>query len=73
MSELRTELSKKVVKGFRNIISEDARERISDAQFEDLSLMVQDAIAEALSDAAERVAGVAETLRSEAGRRELGL
>ena len=73
MSELRTELSKKVVKGFRDIISEDARERISDAQFEDLSLMVQDAITEALSDAAERVAEVAETLRSEAGRRELGL
>ncbi len=73
MSELRIELTQKVIKGFREILSEAARENISDAQFEDLSLMIQDAIAEALNEAAERVADVAQTLRSEAGRRELGL
>ena len=73
MSELRTELAEKVVKGFREVLSDAARESIGDAHFEDLSLMIQDAIAEALSDAAARVADVAQTLRNEAGRPELGL
>ena len=73
MSELRAELAEKVVRGFKDVLSEAARESISDAHFEDLSLMVQDAIAEALSRAADRVADVERTLRSEAGRPELGL
>lgn len=73
MSELPTELAENVVRGFREILSEAARENISDTHFEDLSLMIQDAIAEALSQAADRVADVAQTLRSEAGRRELEL
>ena len=73
MSELRAKLAEKVVTGFREILSEAARESISDAHYEDLSLMIQDAIAEALGEAADRVAEVAQTLRSEAGRPELGL
>ncbi len=73
MSELRTELAQKVVKGFRDRLSVETRDSIGDTHFEDLSLLIQDAIAEALNEAAERVEHVAHTLRSEAGGRELGL
>ncbi len=73
MSELPAELAEKVVKGFRDVLSEAAREGIGDAHFEDLSLMIQEVIAEAMNEAADRVAEVARTLRSDAGRRELEL
>ncbi len=73
MSERRRELGEKVVMGFREILSDAAREAVGEAHFEDLSLMVQDAIAQALSEAADQVAEVARVLRSEAGRPELGL
>jgi len=68
MSEPHQQLAQKVVRSFKASLSEEALAGISEAQFEDLAIMIQEAVAEALGDAAELVSAVVRQLREECAR-----
>ena len=53
------------VSAFKELLSDDARSRITEAEFTDLSLMIQKAIAEEVHDAVDRMATVVDQLRHE--------
>ena len=63
----------KVVAEFKEIIGESTYSRISDAHFQDLTLLIRDAITDELLEAAELIEKVAKKIRSETGLNELGL
>lgn len=62
-----------VVTAFKDIIGESACKQISDAHFQDLTLLIRDAISDELLAAAELVEKLARHLRSETDILELGL
>jgi len=66
-------LADKVVKAFRNSLSDAARAQISDAEFDALAAMVREALSDELKAAADLVDGVTRRLRGEAETPELGL
>jgi hypothetical protein len=63
----------KVVAEFKEIIGESACASISDAHFQDLTLLIRDAISDELLAAAELIETVARKIRSETDLHELGL
>jgi len=48
--------AKKVVKGFKDILDEKARDAISDDDYDELTLLVESAISTSVLDAVEKVA-----------------
>jgi len=62
-----------VVAAFKDIIGESTCKQISDAHFQDLTLLIRDAISDELLAAAELVEKLAQHLRSETDILELGL
>ena len=63
----------KVVAEFKEIIGEAACSRIPDSNFQDLTLLIRDAITDELLAAAELIETVARKIRSETDLNELGL
>ena len=66
-------LAQQVVKAFADNIDPPLRTQIGKAGLEDFELMIQEALAEAVSDAVERMETVVRELRSEAVKPEIGL
>ncbi len=66
MTERLDELAGKVVDTFRGKLSDAALAQISDAQFEDLTLMIREALGEQLAHCAERLDGLARELERQA-------
>lgn len=73
MTEETEELAEKVVATFKHNLSDAAREQIREADFNELSLMIREAISEELSRATDMVEEVVLKLRSETDKPELGL
>ncbi|MEA3277327.1 MAG: hypothetical protein U9Q81_19010 [Pseudomonadota bacterium] len=73
MPSLTEELAKEVIAAFRAELDEGVRAQISERQFEFLELLVKDAVAGGIHDAAERVEKLGRELRSEAGTPEIEL
>lgn len=73
MSERHQELAEKVVSAFKERLSEHARGQITDAQFEDLSLMIREVIAVELEGAANLMDEVLKKLRADIEKPDLGL
>jgi hypothetical protein len=63
----------KVVAEFKEIIGESACAGISDAHFQDLTLLVRDAITDELLAAAELVEQVTRKIKSDTDLNEIGL
>jgi len=57
--------AEETVAAFIDLLSEDARSRITEAELTDLSLMIQKAIADEVHEAANRMATVVDQLRHE--------
>ena len=65
--------AEKVVSAIKALLSDSARAHISDAQFEEMTIIVREAIGDELSAAADLVEQVAKKLRETAQESELGL
>ena len=73
MSNRHQERALKVVNSFKHILHEDACQLITDAQFEELALMVNEAIADELNNCAELVENVVKQIRGELNKPSLGM
>ena len=73
MADRHQELAQKVVNTFKQSLSDQVREQITDAQFNELALMIREAISEELKEAAELIDAIAKKLRSQTDDQELGL
>jgi hypothetical protein len=73
MIDRHRELANKVVASFKASLSESALKQITQAEFEQLVLMIREVIADELDAAAKQVEDVARRLRREADKPELGL
>ncbi len=73
MTDRHQELAERVVATFKQTLSEAALQNISDARFEDLALMIREAIAEELDEAATIVEDAAKRLRRQVERPNLEL
>jgi len=65
--------AEKVVSAIKALLSDSARAHISDAQFEEMTIIVREAICDELNAAADLVEQVAKNLRDTAQESELGL
>ncbi len=63
----------KVIEAFRSRLSDTARNQITDAQFADLAMMIEEAIAEELGTAADIVEEALKKLRAVTPKPDLGL
>jgi len=72
MTNLHHKRADKVVAEFKEIIGESTCSRISDAHFEDLTLLIRDAITDELLSAAELIENVVKKIRSDTDLHELG-
>ena len=59
------ERADKTVAAFKELLSDEAKSKITEAEFTDLSLMIQKAIADEVSDATDLMAAVVDRLRHE--------
>ena len=66
-------LADRVLDAFKDILSEAVREQITESQYTELSLMIQEALSEELENAINRVEEVVKNLRTEVEKPELGL
>ena len=67
------ERAEKVVAAIKDLLSEAARTHISDAQFEEMRIIVKEAIGDELVAAADQVEQVAKNLRDSAQKSGLAL
>lgn len=67
------DVAQKITSAFRAELSEEAVIQISEAQFNELTQMISQAIAEELSSAAAQVEALAHKLQAAAEKSELGL
>ena len=65
--------AEKVVAEFKEIIGESICSDISDANFEDLALLIRDAISDELLSAVELIENVVKKIRSDTDLLELGM
>lgn len=73
MNERHQERAQKVVESFRELLEQKALDAISDNEFEQLAIFVQEALADELHDAAEQVEELARKLRAGATQEEVGI
>lgn len=73
MTNRHHERADKLVSEFKVILGESACSQISDAHFQDLVLLVRDAITDELLAAAERMENVIREIRSDTDLHEMGL
>lgn len=67
------QLAEKVVTTFKNMLSDDARNAVSDKEFHELNLIVREALSQQLSNAADLVEETARTLKSLTDHQDIGL
>ena len=63
----------RIIENFKSQLDPSVRKQISNTQYGDLGLMIDEAIAEEIGSAAELVEGVARKLRSSTRKTELEL
>ena len=73
MANQHQDLADQVVHAFQAKLDPATREAISKAQFEDLGLMVREALAQAVGTAVERMEQVIRELRATSGKPEIEL
>lgn len=73
MVDRHQQLAHKVVEAFKALLSENARQQISETELNELALMIREALSEELESAAASVEELARTLRTNIDRPELGL
>ena len=73
MTENQRPVVEKIIEAFRSQLSDSVREQISNVQFADLAIMIDEAIAGEMASAADLVEEVARKLRVSARGPELGL
>ena len=73
MTNLHHKRADKVVAEFKQIIGESMCAQISDANFQDLTLLIRDAISDELLAAAELIEKVAMKIRRDTDLNQLGL
>jgi hypothetical protein len=66
-------VAEKAVAAFKESLDDDARSHLTEAQFDELTRLVQEAITEELTAAAELIEEAARRLRAETERPEFGL
>lgn len=67
------QLADKVVTAFKNVLSDEARDAISDKELHELNLIVREALSQHLSMAAELVEDTAKRLKSMTDHQDIGL
>lgn len=67
------QLAQKVVEVFRKNISDDANAHITETEFKELALMIQEALELEMSEAVEMVDELERRLKKRAGNRQIGL
>lgn len=73
MTQRHQERARKVVDSFKALLDEKALEAIPASEFEQLSLIVQQALSEELHDAAEEVEALAHKLRAGTSMEDVGM
>ena len=73
MNSQKEQLAQKVVEVFKKNISAEARAHISETEFHELALIVQEALSLEMAEAAEMVDNLEKRLKEMDGRPELGL
>ncbi len=73
MTDETQELADKVVATFKNNLNEAVRAQIRDADFNELTLMIQQVISEELARATDMIEEVARKLRSDTDKPDLGM
>jgi hypothetical protein len=73
MPERHEETARRVVKSFKEALDPRALQAITDDEFRELEILVQEALAEELHTAADRMDDVVRRLRSESDLPQLGL
>ena len=73
MTENQRPVVEKIIEAFRSQLSDSVREQISNVQFADLAIMIDEAIDGEMGSAADLVEEVARKLRASARGPDLGL
>lgn len=73
MNSQNEQLAQKVVEAFKKNISAEARAHISETEFHELSMMVQEALSLEMTEAVEMVDELEKRLKEMAGRRQIEL
>ena len=73
MNSRNEQLAQKVVEVFRKNISDDANAHITETEFKELALMIQEALELEMSEAVEMVDELERRLKERAGSRQMGL
>lgn len=66
-------LADKVVMAFKNILTEESKSQISEKEFDELNLIVHEALSQQLSKTADIIDEVSKQLRSMTDRPDIGL
>lgn len=73
MTDQHQQVAHKAVEAFKAVLSESARQQISETELNELTIMIREALAEELESAAASIEELARTLRAKIDRPELGL
>ena len=73
MTERHVHYAKKVVESFKELLPDAALKEITNGEFEELELMIQEALSDELHTATDQMDGLIRRLRSEIDRPELGM
>jgi len=73
MSIESNKLADKVVIAFKNILSEEAKSHLSKKEFDELNLIVHEALSQQLSKTADIIDEVSQQLRSMTDHQDIGL
>ncbi|ADE13550.1 hypothetical protein Nhal_0355 [Nitrosococcus halophilus Nc 4] len=73
MTNRHQEIAEKAVEAFKELLSEQARQQISDRQFDELALIIREALSEELENAVEIAEDMVKRLRAQVERPELEL
>jgi hypothetical protein len=73
MTNRHQQVAEKIVATFKQSLSENAAQQVSDAQFNTLILMIREAMGEEASFAAEQLEQVIRKLRAESEKPDLGM
>lgn len=73
MTRLHQERAHRVVESFRALLDQKVLDAIPDSDFEQLSLIVQQALTEELHDAAEQLEALAHKMRSDTNMSDVGM
>lgn len=73
MASHNEQLAQRVVETFKNVISDEAREHLSEKDYKELAQIIREALSIELVEAAEKVEGVARQLRAMTEQQDMSL